>query len=280
MAPFISILIPTYQSQNYILQTIRSVQNQTCINWEMLIADDCSTDETRRIVSREAEKDSRIHLICLPKNAGAAQARNAALHQASGKYISYLDADDLWSPDKLEKQAAFMEEKGCAFSCVSYRVISNEGRLLNKVVHMKPVLDYKGYLYNNLIQTVGVMVNREMLPEPLLEMPDMRRRQDAATWMQILKAGFLCYGIQEPLAFYRRSKGSLSSNKIQSVVGTWRLYRSVERLPLWEAGICFARYAVLAVWKRVYFPDLSLYRKAGAARFFRQLGTGQEGETN
>ncbi len=256
MKPLVSILTPTYQSQRHIGGTIRSVQRQTYSNWELIIADDCSTDETRRIVNRAAEEDSRIRLVSLPENRGAARARNAALREASGKYIAYLDADDLWMPDKLEQQVGFMEKRDCAFSCVSYRVISDGGRLLNKTVHMKPCLDYKGFLLHNLIQTVGVMANREAIPAALLEMPDMRRRQDAATWMQILKGGFSCYGIWEPLAYYRRAKGSLSSSKWDSVKGTWRLYRKVERLSLHLSVWCFMRYAMLAVWKRLYWPAL------------------------
>lgn len=221
----------------------------------MLIVDDGSTDNTRMLVSGAAQRDNRIHPIFLSENSGAAKARNIAFHQAAGKYIAYLDADDLWAPDKLEKQIRFMQEKGCAFSCVSYQVISDEGRLLNKIVHMKPFLDYKGFLLHNLIQTVGVMADREIIPAELLEMPNLRRRQDAATWMQILKGGFLCYGIEEPLAFYRRAKYSLSSNKWESVVGTWRLYRSIECLPFFFSLLCFWRYSVLAVWKRFYLPQ-------------------------
>ncbi len=148
-----------------------------------------------------------------------------------------------------------MMEKGYAFSCVSYQVISDEGKPLNKIVRMKPCLDYQGFLLNNLIQTVGVMTDRELIPARLLEMPSLRRRQDAATWMQILKGGFPCYGMEEPLAFYRRAKASLSSNKWGSVTGTWKLYRSVEGLPFYYACRCFIRYSVLAVWKRIYLPD-------------------------
>lgn len=252
--PLVSVITPTYQSQHYIGETIKTVQNQTYPNWEMLIADDGSTDNTRLIVSQAAKQDNRIRLIPLLQNGGAAKARNAALSQASGKYIAYLDADDLWASDKLEKQVHYMQERNCAFSCTSYQIISDGGKRLNKVISMMPCLDYKGYLLNNLIQTVGVMVDRGIVPGKLLEMPNMRRRQDAATWMQILKAGFPCYGIMEPLAFYRRSKGSLSSNKWGSVSGTWKLYYSVEQLPFSFACRCFLRYAVLAIWKRLYFP--------------------------
>lgn len=254
-APLVSVITPSFQAQHYIEKTIETVQRQTYQNWEMLIADDGSTDNTRSLITRAAERDGRIHPIFLLENGGAYRARNAALHQAKGRYVAYLDADDLWAPDKLEKQVRFMMEKGCAFSCVSYQVISDEGKPLNKIVHMKPCLDYQGFLLNNLIQTVGVMADRELIPAGLLEMPSLRRRQDAATWMQILKGGFPCYGMEEPLAFYRRAKYSLSSNKWESVTGTWRLYRWVEGLPFYYACRCFVRYSVLAVWKRIYLPD-------------------------
>ena len=254
-APLVSIITPSFQAQHYIEKTIETVQRQTYQNWEMLIADDGSTDNTRSLIICAAERDERIHPIFLSENGGAYRARNAALHQAKGRYVAYLDADDLWAPDKLEKQVRFMMEKGYAFSCVSYQVISDEGKPLNKIVRMKPCLDYQGFLLNNLIQTVGVMTDRELIPARLLEMPSLRRRQDAATWMQILKGGFPCYGMEEPLAFYRRAKASLSSNKWGSVTGTWKLYRSVEGLPFYYACRCFIRYSVLAVWKRIYLPD-------------------------
>lgn len=248
----VSIITPAYNSERYIAETIKSVQAQTYDNFEMLIIDDCSTDNTCKIVSEIAKNDKRIILVRLKKNSGAAKARNCALKLATGRFIAYLDADDIWLPEKLEKQLDFMQKHNYGFSCTSYCVISDTGESLNKSVHMMKRTDYVGFLTNNLLQTVGIMVDREIVDSSCLVMPNMKRRQDAATWLQILKSGHDCYGINEVLAQYRRAKNSLSSNKLRAIKGIWYLYRKVEKLSLPFSCYCFVRYAILAVWKRIY----------------------------
>ena len=248
----VSIITPSWNSENYIVDTIKSVQNQIYKNWEMIIVDDCSTDHTVDIIEAIAKEDPRIKLIKQPVNGGAAKARNISLNEATGRFIAYLDADDIWKPDKLEKQVSFMKSKPCSFSCTSYEVVDDDGKPLNKQVHMLPEVDYVGFLTNNLLQTVGIMVDIDIVDRKYLEMPDIRRRQDAATWLQILKAGYKCYGLDEILAEYRRAGNSLSSNKIKAIKGVWNLYRNIEHLSLLFSCYCFIRYAVLAVWKRVY----------------------------
>lgn len=248
----VSIITPSWNSEKYIEKTIESVQNQTYSNWEMIIVDDCSTDKTVEIVEEISKIDSRIKLLRQSTNAGAAKARNRSLSESSGRYVAYLDADDIWKPTKLEKQIDFMKAQNCGFSCASYEVIDDEGNALNKEVHMLPSVDYVGFLTNNLLQTVGIMVDTSIIDKKYLVMPDIRRRQDAATWLQVLKAGYKCYGIDEVLAEYRRAENSLSSNKVKAVKGVWSLYRDIEKLSLPFSCYCFVRYAVMAVWKRIY----------------------------
>lgn len=248
----VTIVTPAWNSEKYILDTIKSVQQQTYENWEMIIIDDCSTDNTFSIMKMCAEQDSRIIALQQDHNGGAAKARTRAMLAGSGRFVAYLDADDIWKPDKLEKQISFMKKRNIGFSCTSYEVIDDEGKPLNKQIHMLPKVDYKGFLTNNLLQTVGIMVDTSIVDKEYLVMPDMRRRQDAATWLQILKAGYECYGLDEILAEYRRTDDSLSSNKIKAIKGIWRLYREIEHLPLLFSCYCFVRYAVLAVWKRIY----------------------------
>lgn len=248
----VSIITPSWNSEAYIETTVRSVQAQTYENWEMIIVDDCSSDHTTELIEAMAETDKRIRLFRQDVNGGAAKARNRALEQAAGRYVAYLDSDDIWCPEKLEKQLNFMKEKNCAFSCTSYEVINDEGQPLQKYVYMLPKVDYVGFLTNNLLQTVGIMVDTEIVDRACLVMPDIRRRQDAATWLQILKAGHACYGLPEILAAYRRVPNSLSSNKWKAVKGVWSLYRDIEKLSLPFSCYCFVRYAVLAVWKRLY----------------------------
>lgn len=248
----VSIITPSWNSERYIADTIKSVQNQTYKNWEMIVVDDCSTDNTVSIVEKIAKEDPRIKIFRQSINGGAAKARNRSLEEATGRFIAYLDADDIWKPDKLAKQVAFMRSKSYGFSCVSYEVIDDSGNLLNKQVHMLPEVDYIGFLTNNLLQTVGIMVDVEIVEKKYLVMPDIRRRQDAATWLQILRAGYKCYGVDEILAQYRRTDNSLSSNKLKAVKGIWKLYREIEHLSLPFSCYCFVRYAFLAVWKRMY----------------------------
>lgn len=252
MSDKVSVITPSWNSEKYIETTIRSVQKQTYTDWEMIIVDDCSTDRTVEVIERIRKEDPRILLFRQEVNGGAGKARTRAMQNASGRYIAYLDADDIWKPTKLEKQVTFMKEKQCAFSCTSYEVIDDAGEALNKYVHMLPKVDYIGFLTNNLLQTVGIMVDMSVVDRKYLVMPDIRRRQDAATWLQILRAGYECYGLNEILAEYRRTQNSLSSNKLKAIKGIWSLYRDIEHLSLPFSCYCFVRYAFLAVWKRVY----------------------------
>lgn len=248
----VTIVTPTWNSERYILDTIKSVQAQTYSYWEMIIVDDCSTDRTIEIIQKVADEDGRIRLLRQDKNMGAARARTRAMQEGTGRYVAYLDADDIWKSDKLEKQVKFMQQQKIGFSCTSYEVINNDGKPLNKYIHMLPKVNYVGFLTNNLLQTVGIMVDTGIVEKKYLVMPDIRRRQDAATWLQILKAGYDCYGLDEILAEYRRTENSLSSNKLKAIKGIWTLYRDIEHLSLPFSCYCLVRYALLAVWKRVY----------------------------
>ena len=252
MAELVSIITPSYNSEKYIKNTIDSVIAQTYQDWEMIIVDDCSSDSTCEIVEKISQEEPRVKLIRQEQNGGAAKARNRALENSKGRFIAYLDADDIWYPTKLEKQVSFMKEKKAGFSCASYEVIDDSGKPLNKEVHMLEKVNYVGFLTNNLLQTVGIMADTSIVDKKLLVMPDLRRRQDAATWLQVLKAGNDCYGVDEVLAQYRRAANSLSSNKFKAVKGVWQLYREIEKLSLPFSCYCFVRYAFLAVWKRVY----------------------------
>lgn len=248
----VTIVTPTWNCAAYIEKTIESVQAQTYKNWEMVIVDDCSTDQTVEIIKKKAKLDSRIKILQQDNNEGAAKARTRSMLEGSGRYVAYIDADDIWKPDKLEKQIAFMKNKNIGFSCTSYEVIDDKGKPLNKYIHMLPKVNYIGFLTNNLLQTVGIMVDTKKIEKKYLVMPNIRRRQDAATWLQILKAGYDCYGLDVILAEYRRTKNSLSSNKIEAIKGVWKLYRDIEQLSLPFSVYCFIRYSILAVWKRFY----------------------------
>lgn len=251
MNNLVSIITPAWNSEKYIYETIKSVQLQTYKHWEMLIVDDNSTDNTINIVEKISKFDPRIKLLKQTENKGPGAARTLAMLSSIGRYIAYLDADDLWYPQKLEKQIKFMQENNYSFSCTSYEVIHDSGRSLNKYIHMPFKLDYIGYLKNNLLQTVSIMVDIKQIDKKYLYMPNIRMGEDAATWLQILKAGYNCYGLDEILAMYRRTPKSLSSNKFKSVIGTWHMYKDIVNLPMSFAVYCFVRYLYFAIKKRI-----------------------------
>lgn len=253
--PLVSVIMPSFNSSKHIEETVNSVLDQSFSDWELIIVDDCSSDNTVDIVEALSEKDNRIRLFKQSSNMGAASARNVALEESTGRYIAYLDSDDLWRETKLEKQIEFMQKRNSVFSCASYEVIDEDGAPLGKKVLMMPEADYEGFLTNNLLQTVGIMVDTSVVCKDLLLMPNLRRRQDAATWLQVLKNGYKCDGISDVLCEYRRVSGSLSSNKFKAAAGVWHLYRGVEKLPMAFSIKCFARYAVCAIWKRTYKPS-------------------------
>jgi teichuronic acid biosynthesis glycosyltransferase TuaG len=247
--PLVSIIVPTYNSSNFIKDAIESVKSQTYINWEMIIVDDCSKDNTVEIIKGEMKKDKRIKLICLEKNSGAAFARNTAIQNARGKYIAFLDSDDLWYPEKLEKQVAFMQENDIAFSFTSYRIINEDGTETDKIINVPEEIDYKGLLKNTIIGCLTVMLDVSKLG--LVQMPNIRTRQDTALWLSILKKGYKAYGIQEPLSKYRKVNGSISSNKLKMAKQNWRMYRDLEKLNVIYASWCFVNYAWNALKKNL-----------------------------
>lgn len=248
----VSIITPSYNSQDYIEKTILSVQKQTYKNWEMIIVDDCSSDKTIEIVEKFAKNDDRIKLIKATTNAGAAVARNIALENSKGRFIAYLDADDIWFENKLAKQIEFLVNNNYGFSCCDYEKIEADDTTLNKTVSMPKTITYNQLLSNTIIQTVGVIADLKIVDKKLLVMPNVRRGQDAATWLQMLKNGVKFYGQNEVLAQYRRVPQSLSANKFSAIKRTWYLYRGVEKLSVLKSLFCLFGWAINASKKRIY----------------------------
>ncbi len=247
----VSIITPLYNCEKYISQTINSVLNQTYKDFELIIVDDGSIDKSCNIVKEYEKKDKRIRFFRLEGNSGAAYVRNYALKQAKGRYIAYLDSDDLWDEKKLEIQINFMKENNYAFTCTDYMRVSEDGRHL-KAIKMPKKIDYNLYLRNTIIQTVGVVIDRSIVNDKLLIMPNIKRRQDAATWCQILKHDFSCYRVPFILSYYRVVNDSLSSNKLKAARDTWNLYRNIEMLSFIKSCYCFSGYAYNAVRKRIH----------------------------
>lgn len=248
-SPLVSIITPSYNAEKFIEETIKSVQNQTLTDWEMIIVDDCSKDKTRDILHRIAELDSRLKVVLLEENGGAAVARNTALEQAKGRYIAFLDSDDLWKPKKLEKQIAVMQKNNYAFTFTAYELMNENGDLLNKTIMAPNKIDYKGLLKNTIIGCLTVILDKDQVGD--VRMPNIRTRQDFALWLSVLRDGHTAYGLSEPLSVYRLVEGSISSNKLKTAKRNWYVYREIEKLSLPYASWCFLNYAFYALKKRV-----------------------------
>jgi len=224
----VSVITPTYNCGKFIGATIASVQNQDYNNWEMIIVDDCSQDETKNIVTEIAAKDDRIKYFCLEKNSGAAVARTKAMQLANGEYIAFLDSDDLWVPNKLTSQLAFMKDNGYAFTCTAYEQIDENGELLGKVIKTISKTDYNRLLLDCPVGNSTVVYSVKQMGK--FEVPNIRKRNDDALWLKMLKKEQYIYGMQDVLMQYRIRSGSISNNKLKVIKYHWILYREIEHL--------------------------------------------------
>ena len=224
----VSIITSAYNAAAYIVETIESVLAQTYPNWEMLIVNDCSQDNTAEIVQSYAAKDKRIKIINLKQNSGVSVARNTAIQNAKGRYIAFLDSDDLWKKEKLQKQIEFMQQNGYAFTYTSYEHFKEVKENIQNQVQIPKSLNYKQALKGNKIGCLTVMLDRKQIANIHFT---TQKHEDYILWLNILKQGITAYGMQESLALYRTGNSkSVSSNKLQSALWTWNVYRNSQRL--------------------------------------------------
>lgn len=245
MENLVSIITPVYNSENYIGNTIKSVLEQTYGNWELIIADDCSKDNTGNIVKQIS--DPRIKYFKLEKNSGAAIARNKALEQAKGRFIAFLDADDMWKAEKLEKQLSFMIKNNIGFSFTGYEIL---GESENKVLKIPNTLNYSQFMKNTIIGTLTVMFNRDLVGE--VRLVNVKKDHDSMTWAKLLRNGNIAYGLNESLAYYRKVEGSISNDKIEAVKNHWKNCRQIEKLSVFRCSYYFFFYIFNAI-KKHYF---------------------------
>ena len=245
----ISVIVPAYNSERFIQRCINSIQVQTYKNLEIIIVDDGSTDNTGSIVEKLSQTDNRIKPI-KQNNSGAGAARLNGVRAATGSWIGFIDSDDIWVKDKLSGQIAFMQEKGCAFSFTGYEFADEEGRGTGKIVRVPDVISYREALKNTTIFTSTVMFDMEKLEKDDILFPFVES-EDTANWWKVLRNKGDACGLDKPLTLYRRSAGTLSSNKMTAVRRIWRLYRRVEKLSLPYSIYCFCWYALRAVKRRV-----------------------------
>jgi teichuronic acid biosynthesis glycosyltransferase TuaG len=248
--PLVSVITPAWNAEDTIAATIGSVRTQTMADWEMLIADDGSCDRTAAVVEKLRGEDPRLRLIRCRKTGGPARARQAALDAAGGRYLAFLDSDDLWLPGKLEKQIAFMAAKRAALSYTSFRRINEDGTRVGRLRRVPASLSYSQLLRNTAIATLTAMVDRSLVGE--LVMTDAGY-DDFCLWLSILRRGHTAYGLGEDLARYRVRGHSVSSRPLRSAGWVWNIYRNVERLS-WPYSVwCLANFAVRASAKRLLF---------------------------
>lgn len=248
----VSVIIPVYNVEKFIVQTLECVKNQTYTNWEIILVEDGSRDKSVEIIEDYCNRNPgcRIRLIRLPENMGAAGARNSGVMEAGGRYIAYLDADDIWMPDKLEKELKFMEKTGAAFAFTGYEFADEAGQGTGKVVRVPRILDYKEALKNTTIFTTTVMFDLHKIEKEQLMMPRIKS-EDTALWWKVLRNGYAAYGLDENLAKYRRAGKTLSSNKVEAVRRIWNLYRRAEGMSIVSSIYHFCFWAVRAVKRRV-----------------------------
>lgn len=244
----VSVITPAYNCAEYIEECIESVLNQTYQNWEMLIVNDKSTDHTQSIVESYVKKDPRIKLFNQEKNAGVAAARNKALELSQGRFVAFLDSDDAWKPNKLERQLEFMFENNYGFTFTSYEIMSVKPLDKKKIFRVPAKINYNQYLRNTIIGNLTVIMDKELLGEIRVEVGYL---EDVLTWMKYLRQGHIAYGLDENLAMYRVAENSVSSNKFKNAKRYFWCLREKQKLSLIKSIFCQMGYMFNATKKRL-----------------------------
>ncbi len=248
--PFVSIIVPVYNSSNFIKETIKCVEEQTYKNYEAIFIDDCSSDNSAQIIEEYAKKDSRIKLIKLKRNKGTAFARNIGIRKAKGRFLAFLDSDDFWIKTKLESQLKFISDNKYEFIYSSYRYMSDNGEKISNAIRIKKKINYNYILADNGIAMLTVMIDLEKIPKRYCYFPESKI-EDLLNWWSILKRGYVAHGQKEALALYRKVKNSRGSNKFEMIKNRWYSYRKLERFTVIRSSYYLVKYAVKASMKRI-----------------------------
>ena len=244
----VSIITPVYNRTSTIQATMASVINQSYPSWEMILVDDCSTDDSVNLIRSVMEQDERIKLIVLKTNGGAATARNKGIEAAHGRFIAFLDSDDLWKPTKLEKQVAFSLSHNAALTHTKYEWIDNDGTRSGKIISAPVRLSYNKMLHSNYIGCLTAMYDVQVIGKKVF-MPDIEKRQDYALWLRILRNGHEALLLDESLAYYRIGHDSLSSNKLDTILYFYKILRKIEGLGRLKSAYYFSIYLINAFRK-------------------------------
>ena len=242
----VSIIIPVYNAEKFIGKTIESVLNQTYKNWEMLIFNDKSKDNSLKIIKKYSEKDERIKVVDSKENVGVVAARNKLIEIATGEFIAFLDADDYWKQNKLEKQIKFMRKNNALISCTEYTRVTEDEKEINDII-IKEIITYEDMLKNNYLGCLTVIYNANKLGKRYFK--ERKKNEDYVLWLEIVKETKIIFGLKENLAFYRVLPHSRSSNKIKVAKDRWEVYRKIERLSLLKSIYYFLQYVIRALKK-------------------------------
>ena len=257
MNELVSIIMPSYNTGKFIEKSIQSVVNQTYQNWELLIVDDCSSDNTDEVV-KPFLSDRRIHYYKNEKNSGAAVSRNKALREAKGRWIAFLDSDDLWLSEKLAKQISFMEKNGYHFSYTNYAEINTEDKRNGVTVTGPKKITKTGFFNYCWPGCLTVMYDRDVVG--LIQIADIKKNNDYAMWLRVCQK-VNCYLLDEELALYRRGRsGSVSSHGIKTMVGWhYKLYREAEKQNPVSSLFNTSRNMIFGFYKKIRYTRRSAY---------------------
>lgn len=236
----VSIIMPAFNSEKFILEAIQSVKMQTYANWELLIIDDCSSDATVDLISKQELLDSRIKVFKLINNSGAGIARQLGIDNARGQYIAFLDSDDLWKPKKLETQLNFLDKNDLAVTFSSYELINENGFPLNTLIKAPNKVTYNQLFYCNWIGNLTGIYDTTKCGK--IAISNFRKRQDWIMWLDILKAKGFAISCQESLAFYRVRKNSISASKISLLYSNFTVYKNYHNQNFIHAGISMLKF--------------------------------------
>lgn len=247
----VSVVTPVYNAGRFLDDTIRTVQGQAHTDWELIFIDDCSTDNSVEIIKNAINSDSRINLLQNEVNRGAGYSRNIGIEAARGRYLAFLDADDLWDSNKLMKQIEFARAGEYAFTFTGYEFADARGRPTGRKVSVPSTVTYRSMLTNPIAWTSTIMIDSRQVEKDVIYMPSIRRGQDLVSWLSVLKDVGSGYGLNETLSYYRRTSDSLSANKVKAMKRTWYIYRQILGINPITSVAYMSAWAFNAVRKRV-----------------------------
>lgn len=251
--PLVSVVVPCYNCERFVGETLDAVLAQTFADWECLLIDDASTDGSAEVIREYAARDKRFRPILLEKNVGAAGARNAGLEAVRGRFVAFLDSDDYWVPEKLEKQISFMEETGAPIVHSSYRFVDEKGEFLPGGVRATDRVDLRVYMRNTEIGMSTSLVDREQTGE--LRLRNIRLCQDTNLWLELLERGFVSRGMAEVLVHYRIREGQISGSKFGMAKQVFLLWMGIKEVSFPMRLCYFVNYAVNGFRKRMQTPE-------------------------